>query len=151
MTYQTEWSFRWDCLPTTAWSTEKLKATMIISFISRTYVLWNLGQMIGACGSTVRHATSSVSKTNPSITIAWEVPSYNVCKTIHLLVSNFLKTSSGAYTSQKLPKKQTPSLASSVETCHIARQHVDRMLISLWYDQLLNMVPSSGIHSFSKI
>jgi len=46
-----------------------------------------LGQMIGACGSTVRNATSSVSKTNHNITITWEVPSYNVCKTIHILVS----------------------------------------------------------------
>ena len=71
-------------------------------------------------------------QTNPSITIAWdwEVPFYNVCKIIHILVSNFLKTSSGAHTSQKLPKKQTPSLASSVGTCHIAQQHVDGMLIS---------------------
>ena len=127
-----------------------IKSLTASAFFSRTYVLWNLGQMIGACGSTVRNATSSVSKTNPSITTAWEVPSYE-CKIIHILVSNFLKTSSGVHTSQKLPKKQTPSLASSVGTCHIAQQHVDGMLISPWYDQLLNMVPLSGIRTFSKI
>ena len=105
----------------------------------------------GASSLTVRNVTSSVSKTNPNITIAWEVPFYNVCKTIHILVSNSLKTSSGVHASQKLPKKQTPSLASSIGTCHIAQQHVDGMLIFPWYDLLLNMALSSGICTFSKI